>query len=377
MTEKSQKNINSMMLKRTPLFDDNVALGAKMVGFGGWEMPVSYSGIINEHLAVRSSAGLFDVGHMGIAEISGPGALSFIQNLATNDASKLEIFRAQYSILCNDRGGVVDDILVYRLPDKFILILNASNAEKDLAWLKSHATNNVKIEHRNDLAMLSLQGPKAELILSGVCDINLAPLKHNDCAQGKVFGKTCAISRTGYTGEDGFELILSSQDCRAVWEGLLEKGKAFGLLPCGLGARDSLRLEAALPLYGHEYTEGISPLEAGYGWAVKLEKSGFIGKDALSRQKAGGVKKKLVGLELQDRSIPRQGYTVFLDEAMNDNVGEVTSGTFSPFFKKPIGMAYLDSPSAILGSVVWVNIRDKACPGKIVGLPFYKRSPRR
>jgi aminomethyltransferase len=360
------------MPKRTPLYQEHVKLNAKMVDFAGWEMPVSYSGIIEEHLAVRNSAGLFDVGHMGIAEISGEGALPFLQKITTNDASKLEEYKAQYSILLNDGGGVIDDVLVFRLPEKYVLVLNASNTEKDLAWLKKNARGKVKTEHKSKTHIISLQGPKSELILSPNCDINLKLLKHNQCSRAMVFENECLVSRTGYTGEGGFELFVPANDAAGLWRSILEAGKPIGLLPCGLGARDSLRIEAALPLYGHEYAEEISPLEAGYGWAVKFDKGAFIGKEALLKRKEK-LDRKLVGIVLKERAIPRHGFKVFSDGGMKEAVGEITSGVFSPTLQRSIGMAYIDARRANDGSPVWVAIRNRPFEGTIANLPFYKR----
>jgi len=359
------------MSKRTPLYHEHVKLGARMIEFAGWDMPVSYSGIIEEHLAVRNSTGLFDIGHMGIVEISGDGALPFLQKLVTNDASKLQAFRAQYSMLCNEKGGVVDDILVYRLPEKFVVVVNAANTAKALALLNQNADKSVEIDHRTDLCLLSLQGPKSELILSPVCDINLKPLKHNSCSRAKVLEKECLVSRTGYTGEDGFEFFVSTADAAVLWKAFLEKGAT----PCGLGARDSLRIEAGLPLYGHEYSEESTPVEAGYGWAVKLDKGEFTGRNALARQKKEGIGKRLVGISLKEKAIPRSGYKVFSDEGLKNTIGEITSGTYSPLMNKAIAMAYVDPRSASAGSPAWIDIRGRSFAGELVSLPFYKRKP--
>jgi len=353
------------MPKKTPLFDEHVKLKARMVDFAGWEMPVSYSGIIDEHLAVRSAAGLFDVSHMGIAEVSGDGALPFLQKITTNDASKLEPFRSQYTIICNQRGGVVDDILLYRLPDKYMLVLNASNTGKDLDWMKKHNEGRVDVRHRKDLCLLSLQGPKSELILSPICDITLTPLKRNHCARGRVLEKECLVSRTGYTGGDGFELLLGGSAAPEVWRALVERGAK----PCGLGARDSLRIEAALPLYGHEYSEDISPIEAGYRWAVKFEKGSFIGKEALKNKLPD---RKMAGIALDERAIPRNGAGVFSDRKMTRQIGELTSGSFSPVLNASLGLAYLD-PGAGPGGEVWINIRNRAFRGEVRKLPFYSQ----
>jgi len=362
------------MPKRTPLYEEHLKLGAKMIDFGGWEMPVSYSGIIEEHLAVRNAAGLFDVCHMGIAEVFGPKALDFIQKLATNDASSLPVLRSQYSVLCNPLGGTVDDVLVYRLPESFLLVLNASNAQKDLDWFEKNRLAEAGVKRREDLCMLSIQGPSSQLILSPFCDITLGLLSRNGFAQGRIFEKNCLLSRTGYTGGDGFELFLDTKDVVGVWRLLLDAGKGHGLLPCGLGARDSLRIEAALPLYGHEYNEDISPLEAGYGWAVKFEKGDFIGKAALLKLKASGLQRKLAGIELSERAIPRQGCKVFADGGLKNVVGEVTSGTFSPLLSRSIGLAYIDPVRIVPGTKVFVDIRGKGFEAEIKGIPFYKRS---
>ena len=357
------------MPKRTPLYNEHKKLGAKIIEFAGWEMPVSYSSIIEEHKAVRASAGLFDIGHMGIMTVSGKGALELIQELTTNDASKLPDFKAQYSIVCNEAGGAEDDVLVYKLPQEYMIIVNAANAENDLSWFKSHAAEKAAVRLEYDKkALLSLQGPKAEQILSSLTDIK--SLKHNLCAEGKIDGIECLISRTGYTGEDGFEFLVSASDAEKAWQLILEKGSSEGLLPCGLGARDSLRLEAGLPLYGHEYNEEIGPIEAGYSWAVKFEKGEFVGKEALLARKEN-LKQALVGIKLKDKGIPRQGYAVFKDPALEEKIGEITSGTFSPSLGYGIGLAYLKKEYTIKGLNVFVEIRGKAAPGEIVSLPFY------
>lgn len=357
------------MLKRTPLYNEHLRLGTKIIEFAGWEMPVSYSSIIEEHKAVRSSAGLFDISHMGIMTVSGKGALELIQELTTNDASKLPDFRAQYSIVCNEEGGAVDDILVYKLPKEYLLIVNAANAEKDLDWFRSRSggSHNIKLAY-GEKALLSLQGPKAEQILA--CLTDAKGLKHTFCTEGKIDGVECLISRTGYTGEDGFEFLVNSSDAVRAWQLILEKGSSEGLLPCGLGARDSLRLEAGLPLYGHEYNEEIGPIEACYSWAVRLDKGDFIGKEALLKRKES-PKIKLVGIKMKDKGIPRQGYSVFKDAAFKEKMGEITSGTLSPSLGYGIGLAYLKKEYTIKGLQVFVEIRGKGVAGEIVSLPFY------
>ena len=360
------------MPKRTSLYDQHKKLGAKIIGFAGWEMPVSYSGIIEEHNAVRKGAGLFDISHMGIMMVSGKVALELIQKLTTNDASKLEDFQAQYSIFCNEGGGAVDDVLVYKLPKKYMIIVNAANAEKDLEWFRSHADKNVSINLQyGSNALLSLQGPKSQLILSKICDINLESIKHNRCSKANVAGIPVLLSRTGYTGEDGFEFIFDMDQAEKLWNALLDAGKKEGLLPCGLGARDSLRLEAGLPLYGHEYNEEIGPIESGYGWAVKFEKADFVGKESLLKRKEN-PKQKLVGIRIKERGIPRAGYSIFEGGSLKRKIGTISSGTMSPSLKYPIGLGFVNPEYSTQGREVFVEIRGKAFAGETVLLPFYK-----
>ena len=344
------------MLKRTPLFDEHLRLGAKMAPFAGFEMPISYQGIIAEHEAVRQNCGLFDIGHMGVIDIAGKEAVNFINYVATNDASLLKPSECQYAILCNENGGAIDDILVYKIEDNYRIIANASNTEKVLKHLheESKKFEGVSVVHRIDLSMIALQGPKA---VSKLC-LPVTPT-HNFTADwdGMV------ISRTGYTGEDGYEIFAPIDMALRVWNDL----KNNGAVPCGLGARDTLRLEAGLPLYGHEYNEEISPLEVGYSWAVKFEKKDFIGKAALQKQKTEGAKLKLVGLKFNDKAIPRQGYKVFSD---NKEIGKITSGTFSPTLKLPIALAFIDTSLAIKGNMVQVEIRDKPYPAVVGSKKF-------
>ncbi|MFA6431153.1 MAG: glycine cleavage system aminomethyltransferase GcvT [Candidatus Margulisiibacteriota bacterium] len=347
-------------LKRTPLYDKHVGLKAKIVPFAGWEMPVSYpSGIISEHNAVRERAGIFDIGHMGIIKIEGEGALALIQHVATNDASLLEINQCQYSVLCNEKGGTIDDILVYRLPMSYIIIANASNADKDLAWIKKHATAKANVGFYENYCMLSLQGKDALKVAAEVLNAPLSSLKHNRL----FWWRDIIISRTGYTGDDGVEFIVSKKELAGIWDLFIKKGVA----PIGLGARDTLRLEAGLPLYGHEYNEETSPLEAGYSWAVKFGKASFIGKEALLKQKEA-LPKHLVGISLEGRAIPRQGAQVYSGDGKNI-IGIVTSGTYSPTFKRPIALAYLKTNA----SNVAVEIRGEKLPGAVVDKAFYKR----
>jgi aminomethyltransferase len=346
-------------LKKTPLFEKHLQLGAKMVPFAGWEMPVYYpQGIIAEHLAVRSGAGLFDIGHMGLIKLAGDGALEVIQRATTNDASLLSPNQCQYSTLCNESGGVIDDLLVYRLPAFYLIIANAVNADKVVARLQT-IPGACTIDHYTGRCSLSVQGPQAVPLVEKTLSVSLAELKRNRTLDWR----DVLISRTGYTGEDGCELIVAKEKAVALWNSLSEQGAK----PCGLGARDTLRLEAGLPLYGHEYDETTSPLEAGYGWAVKLDKGAFIGRPALLKEKQTGLKKNLVGIEMGGRAIPRQGNLVF-DATGTRQIGIVTSGTFSPTFKKPIALAYLTE----MAQAVLVEIRGEKNPGKVVDKAFYK-----
>ncbi len=345
-----------------------------MTEFAGWEMPLSYTSIIEEHKAVRTSSGLFDIGHMGLLKIGGEDALSVIQALTTNDASHLEINQAQYSIICNEKGGVIDDVLVYRLQDHYMIVTNATNFEIIYDWFLKHGIKNCRIEPlKSSLTMLSLQGPKSELILSKLCDINLGSLKHHRCTRGKIGKIEGLVSRTGYTGEDGFELFISPSSASELWKLILETGRPYKILPCGLGARDTLRLEAGLPLYEHEYTVEITPLEAGYSWAVKFDKGNFVGRDVLLRLKEKGIQRKLIGINVLGRSIPRANDEVFADSNLSEKIGYITSGTFSPTLGLPIGMAYIEIQNANEGRGVYIKIRGKSISGKIVSIPFYKR----
>lgn len=358
-------------LKRTPLYDvykDE----AKLVPFAGWEMPVQFSGIKAEHEAVRTRAGLFDVSHMGEVEISGPDALALVQKLTTNDASKLQVGQAQYSLMCYPDGGTVDDLLVYRKEDSFLLVINAANIDKDLEWIEKHTEGEVVVRDiSRETAQLALQGPLAEQILQKLTRTDLSSIGffrfHHDV---DLNGAVALVSRSGYTGEDGFEIYLSPDHAPALWNKILEAGAEEGVVPCGLGARDTLRLEARLPLYGHELSASISPLEAGLGFAVKLDKGDFIGRDALLKQKKEGVSRKLVGLEMIGRGIARAHYPVYVGE---EEVGEVTSGTQSPTLGKNVALALIDTRHSETGNRVDVDVRGKRVEAAIVPTPFYKR----
>lgn len=362
-------------LKRTPLFDVYKEYGGKTIDFGGWELPVQFSSIKEEHEAVRTKAGLFDVSHMGEVEVKGPGSLAYLQKLMTNDVSKLKNGGAQYTAMCYENGGTVDDLLVYKIEeDHYLLVVNASNIEKDYEWMKDHLVGDVEIKNLSeDMAQLALQGPVAEDVLQKLAN-------GHDLSQIGFFkfseevdlnGKKALVSRTGYTGEDGFEVYCKSEDAVSLWKDILETGKSAGVVPCGLGARDTLRFEANLALYGQELSPEISPLEAGIGFAVKLNKEeDFIGKEALKQQKENGVPRKLVGIEMIDRGIPRHGYPVYKGDA---KIGEVTTGTQSPTLKKNIGLALIDTKETEIGNEVEVEIRGKRLKAAVSATPFYKR----
>jgi aminomethyltransferase len=343
-----------------------------MVEFAGWEMPVQYAGVIDEHRAVRSAAGLFDVSHMGEIRVSGHGAEAYLQYATPNDVSKLRPGRVHYSALLTDRGTYIDDLLVYRMSDtEFLLVVNASNVDADFAHMKSLPQRDVELENVSDAyALLALQGPKAGEILPLLTDTALDDIKYYRFAIGEVTGHEALISRTGYTGEDGFELYIAPHSASAIWDALFDAGAEHGLVPAGLGARDTLRLEAGMALYGHEIDDSTTPWEAGLQWTVKLDTGSFHGRDALAAQQEAGVTRRLVGLEVLDRGIARQGHAV----KMNDQtVGEVTSGTFCPTLEKAVGMAYVPVELAQTGNELEIEVRRRRLRGRLVDLPFYSR----
>ncbi|PTM58470.1 glycine cleavage system aminomethyltransferase GcvT [Desmospora activa] len=360
-------------LKRTTLYPV-YGEGAKLVPFGGWELPVQFSGIKAEHEAVRTRAGLFDVSHMGEVEIKGNDAFALVQTLTTNDVAKLSPGKVQYTAMCYPDGGTVDDLLVYHRRDgSYLLVLNAANTDKDVEWIEKHATGDVTIRNVSDqVAQLALQGPLAEEVLQTCTAVDLSGIAPFRFEEDIVVGGVKAlVSRTGYTGEDGFELYLDAKDAPQLWQRILEAGKDYGVLPCGLGARDTLRFEARLALYGNELSASISPIEAGIGFAVKPNKGEFIGRDVLAKQKAEGSPRKLVGLEMIERGIPRSYYPVYKD---GEEIGEVTSGTQSPTLKKNVGLALVRAEQAEIGNEVDVEIRGKRVSAKIVKTPFYQRT---
>jgi aminomethyltransferase len=343
-----------------------------MVNFGGWDMPLEYSGIVAEHLAVRTRAGLFDVSHMGEIEIRGAGALDLVQWVSCNDASKLIEGQAHYSGLMTERGTFVDDLLVHKIsPSHYLLCVNAGNQDADFEHIAAHNQFDAKIENAGSrYSQLALQGPRAQEILARLTSAPLAAIRYYHFTFGKVSGADCIIARTGYTGEDGFELYFDPGFSEKLWDDLLAAGKAQGVIPCGLGARNTLRLEAGMCLYGHEIDDTTTPLEAGLGWICKLGKGPFLGSDVIAGQKQSGVSRKLVGFEMLDKRIGRDGYTVRVAGRAD---GKVTSGCPAPFLKKNIGMAYVPPESSSPGTAVEIDIRGQWVPASIVPLPFYKR----
>jgi aminomethyltransferase len=342
-----------------------------MVPFAGYSMPVQYpTGIRAEHAAVREAAGLFDVSHMGEFEIAGPDALALIQRVTINDASKVEVGQAQYSAMVREQGGVIDDLIIYRYAGRWMMVVNASNREKDWAWVDRHAEGlDVRLEDRSDdLALLALQGPKARAILQPLTGTDLDTIGYYRFAEGEVAGVEATISATGYTGEDGFELYVPAADASRLWDALVAAGAPAGLIPAGLGARDSLRLEVGYALYGNDLDEDHTPLEGGLGWITKLDKGDFVGREALAKQKEAGAERRLVGIRLTERGFPRPGCPVLVE---GEAAGVVTSGTVSPTLGEGIALAYVPVSHAAAGSEVAVDIRGKAVPGVVQRPPFY------
>lgn len=363
-------------MKRTALYDTHIALGARMVEFGGWAMPVQYSGILDEHNAVRTAAGIFDIDHMGQVEVQGPDALAYLQHMATNDIAGIDTWQSAYGLLCYPNGGVVDDIFTYRLSGRFFLAINASNTEKDVAWLLEHTAGyNVQVKNVSaETCMLALQGPKAEAMLQKLTPAPLAQVPRFGCVIADVAHVSTLIGRTGYTGEDGFELFFPVAQTLHVWNAIMAAGAPLGLKPCGLGARDSLRFEAKMPLYGQEIGPDINPIEAGLGWAVAFDAPGkpdFIGRAALLQAKTHGTERKLVGFEMIDHGIARHEYQIADKGAV---IGHVTTGMYSPTLKKNIGLGYVPARYAKKGSTFDVIIRGKPLKAVVIGTPFYKRS---
>ena len=360
-------------LKRTPLYEEHKAAGAKLVPFAGYEMPVQYpTGIIAEHQAVRTRVGLFDVCHMGELEVRGPQALDLVQHVTTNDAAKLAIGQAQYAVICREDGGCVDDCIVYRFEDVYMIVVNASNKDKDRDWIWHHADKfDVELTDKTDeVALIAIQGPRAQKVVTPLTDTVLDQIGYYHFGTGNVAGVPAVISRTGYTGEDGFELYINVRDAVKLWRSLMNAGAAEGIIPAGLGARDSLRLEMGYALYGNDIDDKHTPLEAGLGWVTKLDKPNFLGKAALVQQKAAGVRKRLVGFMLDERGFPRHGYEVRYNR---EAAGEVTSGTVSPSLEQGVGLCYVPTEAARPGTKIEVVVRAKPVPATVTRPPFYTK----
>ncbi len=360
------------MPQRTPLFDTHVRAGARLVEFAGWEMPVQYEGILAEHEAVRTRVGLFDVSHMGEVVFRGPKALESLNRIFTNDLSKVADGQAQYGCLCRDDGGIVDDVVVYRrAADDLLVCVNAANRRKDFEWMAGRAGPGAEVKDESEAwAQLALQGPLAPQLLQRLTNANLSALRSYRFARGEVAGVPCLVARTGYTGEDGMEIFCPPGEAPKIWDELMEAGRHEKIVPCGLGARDSLRLEMAYRLYGADMDDHTTPLEAGLGWVVKLEKGDFVGREALIRQKEQGIGRKLVGFALTEPGIARHGYPALQG---GGKVGEVTSGTRSPSLGTSIGLAYLPPALAAEGSTFAVEIRGRPVAARAVKTPFYTR----
>ncbi|MDX8573755.1 glycine cleavage system protein T [Elizabethkingia miricola] len=357
-------------MKRTALFDKHVSLGAKIVPFAGFEMPVQYSGVTEEHFAVREKAGMFDVSHMGQFFIEGPGSKELLQKVTTNNVDTLEDGKAQYSCLPNENGGIVDDLIVYKIADeKYFVVVNASNIDKDWNHISKYNTFGAKMTNASDdMSLIAIQGPKATEILQKLTDTQLADIPYYNFTIGAVAGvQDVIISNTGYTGSGGFEIYFKNENAEKLWDALTESGEEFGMIPCGLASRDTLRLEKGFCLYGNDIDDTTSPIEAGLGWITKFDKD-FVSKEVFAKQKEEGITRKLVGFEMQEKAIPRHDYEVV--DAEGNVIGKVTSGTMSPMKKIGVGLAYVAKPHFKLGSDIFIRIRNKDIPAKVVKLPF-------
>jgi aminomethyltransferase len=361
-------------LKVTPLYDEHMAFGAKIVPFAGWKMPVQYSGIIDEHKCTRTAVGVFDVSHMGEINIMGRGALEFLQLMTLNDVSKISIGQAQYNAFCYENGTLVDDIVIYRRGiDSFFICVNASNIEKDYLWLKEHLPQQgVILENLScDYAQIAVQGPQSRNLVSSIVDIKIENLNYYHFSEGKVLGAPSIIARTGYTGELGYELYIPASAAVKVWRGIFQAGKTLGVKPCGLGARDTLRLECGYLLYGSDMDSSTTALECGLSWITKFEKNNFIGKNILLSQKENGLKKRLIAFEMLDKAIGRSGYKIFATSEANQEIGVVTSGCPSPSLSKNIGMGYVSSNSSKVGTQLWIEVRGEKKRAVVVKKPFF------
>jgi len=362
-------------LKSTPLRDRHEALGARLVPYAGWEMPVEYSGISDEHLAVREAAGLFDVSHMGEIEVAGAGALAAVQWVTTNDASRLDVGHAQYTAITTCEGTFVDDVLLYRLADEhFLFVVNAANSRKASRWLTDriaeHGADAAVVNTSSRYALVAVQGPEATAVLQALTDVDLSEVGRFRCVHGEVAAVRATMARTGYTGEDGFEILCPPQQAGRLWDALMEAGRPRGLKPCGLGARDTLRLEACLRLYGQDIDETVTPLEAGLGWIVAWNKGDFVGRGPLDQQRAAGPDRRLAAFDVTDRGIARPGHPVVIDGQV---CGTVTSGTQTPYLKRAVGLAMVPAAAAAVGTTFDVDIRGRLTPARVVPEPFYRR----
>jgi len=364
-------------VQQTPLIAQHRAAGAKLVDFAGWNMPIQYSGVLDEYHTVRSKAGLFDVSHMGRISVSGPGSVGFLQYVTTNDVSKISVRSSQYSMVCNPNGGIKDDIFIYHVkPYEFLVCVNASNREKLVAWLleKVAHVQGCKVRDRStELAQIAVQGPISRDLLFAAGVPEVADLKVRQCIEVTAFGGSVIMSRTGYTGELGYELYLAAQLAATAWEQLLKVGNPLGLKPAGLGARDLLRLDMGYLLYGNDISEDISPFEAGAGWVVNLEKCEFVGRAAMVSQRTQGLARQLVGFELLEKAVPRHGFAILSTEHPDRSIGEVTSGNLSPILQKGVGLGYVPPRYADPGTAILIDIRGKHVPAKVVKPPFYKK----
>lgn len=357
--------------KKTALYEVHKSLGGKIVNFAGYWMPIQYAGIMQEHKRVRSTVGLFDISHMGEFVVRGDSAFAYLQKLTINDVSKLSVNQAHYTAMCYEDGGIVDDLLLYRFEDYYLMVVNAANIEKDWQWAQQHLSSNVSIENKSDeTSLLALQGPKAQNVLQKVTSHDLDRIKFYWFTQTVVADVEMNISRTGYTGEPGFELMFPREHSEKVWDAVMEAGREYDIEPIGLGARDTLRLEMKMCLYGHDIDQTTNPLEAGLGWITKLDKGDFIGREALLKVKEEGKKRKLVAFELEGKAFPRQGYDIYDN---GTKIGEVTSGTFSPMLNKGIGLGYVPIEKSKVGTEIAVEIRGDKKPAHIIKPPFYKK----
>ncbi|MBD3291210.1 glycine cleavage system aminomethyltransferase GcvT [candidate division KSB1 bacterium] len=360
-----------MGIKKTALYDIHEQAGAKLIEFAGYYMPIQYKGILDEHLRVRKTAGLFDVSHMGEFEISGENAEQFLQYVTINDVSKLNEYQAQYSAMCYKDGGIVDDLLIYRYPDRFLMVVNAANIEKDFQWLKQHLSDGVQlIDRSEEFSLMALQGRHAPAIVQKLTSANVSEIGSYWFRDAEVADKPVMLARTGYTGEDGFEIMTAPENAPQIWKSLMKAGSEFDLEPIGLGARDTLRLEVTYCLYGNDIDHTTNPLEAGLGWITKLKKGEFIGSDAIQKVKQDGISRKLIGFEMKSKAFPRKGYEIYKDER---EVGHVTSGMYSPILEKAIGLGYVAKEHSKVGTELEISIRGRKVSAEIIKTPFYKR----